>query len=393
MAALGPSILRQRVGWFFVPILCLVFVWLASLGPAELNILFGAPSTKAEQGAIASDFTVHWRAAAAKEQSYQSDGMYRYLAEYFPQIREPSEVKPNFYPPIQMMLMQPLAALDLLPAFIVFSAAGLLVYAAGLCLLGNFGWPVALGYVFLSALLCLKVGQNGLFLTGLLAIGLSQLKPRPVLAGAALGFLVLKPHLFLLIPPWLLLRRAWGALVATLTTALILIIASACILGPESWRAYVHAASTHYGTVLTLLDYDLRRWPTVFGALRLLGFSYAPAFAIHFTVALAAILAAAWVSLKAADERLKIAALATAILLFPPYLYDYDFVLAIIPVIALVNFRLKPFEIVVLALLFILPPVYFLKIFTPPTLQLIPVAVMLLMLIICERARKEPASA
>jgi hypothetical protein len=59
-----------------------------------------------------------------------------------------------------------------------------------------------------------------------------------VLAGVLFGALVIKPHLALLVPLWLIAGRRWHTLGAMVLSALMLCLLSLAVFGPATWLAY-----------------------------------------------------------------------------------------------------------------------------------------------------------
>jgi hypothetical protein len=96
-------------------------------------------------------------------------------------------------------------------------------------------------YVFPPALACLLAGQMGIFLLFGMTLFLFFHESKPYLAGAALTFCALKPHLFLpfgaVLLLWIVTRRnyrlATGAGIALLGT-----FALSYFLDPSGWRQY-----------------------------------------------------------------------------------------------------------------------------------------------------------
>jgi hypothetical protein len=87
--------------------------------------------------------------------------------------------------------------------------------------------------------------QNG-FVTGALLVGgvmaLSRADRRDDrIAGALFGALVIKPHLALLVPLWLIAGRRWGALGAMAVSAALLCLLALIMFGRQTWAARQHS--------------------------------------------------------------------------------------------------------------------------------------------------------
>ena len=103
-------------------------------------------------------------------------------------------------------------------------------------------WPLVIAYP--GALLAAGHAQTGLLTGAMLVLAAQHLARRPILSGAAIGALVIKPHLALLAPFWFAAAGRWRAFCAAGVTALMLGAASWFVFGSEtiagyttSWRA------------------------------------------------------------------------------------------------------------------------------------------------------------
>jgi hypothetical protein len=173
----------------------------------------------------------------------------------------------------------------------------------------------------------LACGQNG-FLTGaligsfLLALrdGAPRSGWRP---GAALGAMLIKPHLAIAIALLGLLERRWKALALAAAITLAASAAATVVLGAPIWGAFL--AATRAATVfLWAGDYPMERMSSLYACLARVGVAPGPAMAAHAAAALAAlaVLVLAW---WRAIPREWLLALAGAVsLLISPYAYDYD---------------------------------------------------------------------
>lgn len=110
----------------------------------------------------------------------------------------------------------------------------------------TFGRPAIgvelLGYVFPPALICVVEGQTSLFLLLGLALFLRNHRTRPFLAGAALWFCTLKPHLFLpfavVLLVWIAVSRSYRILLGAAAS-----MTASCLLtewiDPSAWAQYI----------------------------------------------------------------------------------------------------------------------------------------------------------
>lgn len=266
------------------------------------------------------------------------------------------------YPPTFLLLVVPLSLLPLLCAYVAFMGATSAGYCAAMRKVGlpPGGWAAVLA--FPGLFVNLSDGQNGLLLTGLMGAALLLMQSRPYWAGIAVGLLCIKPHLALLIPAALLCARRWSTFwVAALTTA-ALILASAALLGMDTWSAFFERMKGMASWIARdgdTLQLQWSRMPTLFASARLWGASVELAYRLQGLTALCSAAAVVWVWIKVRDAQLRSAALVSGTLLISPYLFDYDLALLALPIAWLGNYGLRngwlPFERLGLALVWFLP--------------------------------------
>ena len=103
-----------------------------------------------------------------------------------------------------------------------------------------------------AALMNIWAGHYGFLLGALFLMGWKALGERkPLQAGTWFGLMLIKPHLALLVPLVLLVRRHWLAIAAGAVTGLLLIAATSIAYGFEPWRAWLIDGG---GKQLSLLD-------------------------------------------------------------------------------------------------------------------------------------------
>jgi alpha-1,2-mannosyltransferase len=99
------------------------------------------------------------------------------------------------------------------------------------------GWPV-LAVLTPAALVNIWAGHYGFLVGGLFLLGWQRLDDRPIQAGIFFGLLLIKPHLAVLIPLVLLLRREWSAFASAAGSVIALILVTALVYGPVGWYDY-----------------------------------------------------------------------------------------------------------------------------------------------------------
>ena len=149
------------------------------------------------------------------------------------------------YPPVSF----PVAALfSLLPypvALVAWEAAG----AAFFIWAAKPWWPQKAGPLWLAALtpaalVNLWAGHYGFFIGGLFLLGWRQVeRQRPILAGICFGLMLIKPHLAVLVPLALAMRREWRAIFSAAATAMVLFAATAAIYGLQPWIDFLFGTS------------------------------------------------------------------------------------------------------------------------------------------------------
>jgi alpha-1,2-mannosyltransferase len=240
---------------------------------------------------------------------------------------------PFFYPPIAFVLFTPLALLPYGVAFFTFAATQGALLVTLLRRLLPAPWPLSTLIAAPAVLLNSGVGQNGAFMASCFAVGCLTLESRPALAGAALGCLVFKPHLALLMPVALALTGRWRALLAAGGTVMALTVAS-LFFGVQPWVRFLEAA-LRARSVLEGFSDDWVKMISPFAALRLHGDSLRTAYIGQAACAVAGLSALCLV--RRAGGQWLVATLAAATLLVSPYVFDYDLTLALVPVAVLAS--------------------------------------------------------
>ena len=226
------------------------------------------------------------------------------------------------YPPIGLLLVAPLSLLPYKVALAVWSAAG--VGALGAVLWKVLRDPAAVVFLLLfpAVSLCLINGQSGLFLAALLGGGLVFLDRRPWLAGVLLGVATVKPQLFVLVVPCLLLGRHWRALAGLAAAFLALAILSLGVFGGAMWTAFLNHVVG--GVDILAQVRPLERMPSVFVAGSLAGLSRNAAAALQVAVAVVMLVIVGRSWLRRSPIAIRGSALLFATPLVTPYSFDYD---------------------------------------------------------------------
>jgi hypothetical protein len=156
----------------------------------------------------------------------------------------PAQLMPN--PPSALLLVLPLGLMSPTAAEWLWILLLLASFAVSVQMLRSMLAPDGgrvhlIAYAFAPALSCLLAGQVGIFLLLGLVLFLRWHRSRPMLAGAALWFCLLKPHLFLVFGLVLLIWIVFTRNYRILTGAAIALAVSgvvASVLDPGVWDQY-----------------------------------------------------------------------------------------------------------------------------------------------------------
>lgn len=218
-------------------------------------------------------------------------------------------------------------------------------------------WLAVVAYP--GAVIAATHAQTGLLTGALLVLAAHHLGKRPGLAGAAIGALVIKPHLALLAPIWFAAGGRWRAFWTAGLAALTLLALSWIVFGSATMVAY----TTSWGAsrmVLDVIDADfLLRMTTWLSQARLLAGDRAGivAGAVSAMIALAVALSA-WRRFEG-DPRATGAAVLAATALASPYMFSYDLPFLVFPTLWLVEQGLargfRAYEKLALVALYVAP--------------------------------------
>ena len=143
------------------------------------------------------------------------------------------------YPPLTLPLTVPFALLPYWLALPLWLAGtGWLFVRAARPWMESTGWPKWVVVLTPAALINIWAGHYGFLVGALVLSGWRWLPDRPRLAGICFGLLAIKPHLAVLIPLVLLLRRDWEAIFAAAITVAALFLVSVALFGVQPWIDY-----------------------------------------------------------------------------------------------------------------------------------------------------------
>ncbi|NEU99810.1 glycosyltransferase family 87 protein, partial [Bradyrhizobium uaiense] len=211
-------------------------------------------------------------------------------------------------------------------AYLMFAATTLALYLAVLRRIAGSQFVLVLIIFFPTIGITLACGQNGLLTAALIGMTCLFFEDRPLLAGAALGLMIIKPHLAVAFAAYAVLRRSW---IVVITAAAIVLISSAictATFGVEIWSAFLQSVRDS-SAFLEQGNYPMHRMISIYAALRTLGL---PALAslvgqgVVAALALAVVVIAVYRRMPARESLGLVAVVSVCI---SPYAYDYDFLI------------------------------------------------------------------
>lgn len=275
-----------------------------------------------------ADFVVFWSAASVALEHgaaapYSYDLLHAREISIVPDLAVGGGMLPWLYPPTFLLPLLPLGLLPYGGAACVFLLGGVIWYGWAMrrTLPWRGAWIAALG--FPGVAVGVATGQNALWLAGTAGLALTLLHRRPMVAGLLLGLVTVKPHLAIMFPLALLCAGEWRVLLGLVASAAALAVLSLVCFGVEPFLAFLNATgvarmAVEHGTAM------LVRMPTMFAATKLLLGGVVVPYVVHAIFACAAVASVIYAWSRPCSFALRVAVLCTAMLLVPPYLYDYD---------------------------------------------------------------------
>jgi len=272
------------------------------------------------------------------------------------------------YPPPFLLVVTPLGLIPFWAAFAVWVALTGGIYALVV------GRRRALPYALSQPPLVANalIGQNGFLTTSIFAGGLALLPRRPLLAGAILGLLVIKPQLGILLPVALIAGREWRAIVGAALSVSAALLAALLVFGPNAYASFF-GMMPGFTARLAAGNWPWNEVASVYALLRFIGLPQAAAMTAQVMTALIA----AWLVWRAwrLEKEERGAILAAATLLVPPYLFTYDALLLAVPALWLLKHPRERWVYPLIWLLCFLPIANFFDLYPGP--NTIPLAAIL----------------
>jgi hypothetical protein len=278
---------------------------------------------------IGRDFLNFWMyghaAFAADPGRYYEPHLYNHLLQTMLGTDYPTQSWS--YPPTVMLAAAPFNLLGYRAALIVWTFLGGTFLYRAMARQTPHRAAILAAFVSPAAVFCLMSGQSAFIATAMLIAIFAMRDKRPVLAGALIGLLTLKPQLGLLLPVMLIASGQWRAFIAASATAVALAALTALLFGPQVWIDYLHiglAAQNHVLSDTHILA--ARLMPTVFMNVHLAGASYGLAMAVQLCALLLGAAAVGWAFryYRDADPQMLLALFLACSVSATPYLMSYD---------------------------------------------------------------------
>ena len=235
-----------------------------------------------------------------------------------------------FNSPSMLLVSLPFSFLPYTISIFVWLSTTLLFYVSVVKRISPHSLTLWLVLGFPATLINIGYGHNGFLSAGLLGSGLILLDKSAYLAGFLLGLLTYKPQLAALIPIALIAGKKWKSLLAFFFSSALLIISSAAVFGLDTWIAFLKKIP-----IMTMfLEEGYFGWivyrnkmSSIYAMMLHAGWSIEAARAIQGLVMCGLICLVAIVWYKKIESPKREALLVLSILLFTPYLFEYDLTL------------------------------------------------------------------
>jgi hypothetical protein len=310
---------------------------------------------------------------------YNPAAQFQVQRKVAPTVTEP---RPFVRPPWFAFALAPLTSLSLVHAYAVWIAVLLIT------LLATWAWATVrfgeagllLAVLFLPANLGICFGQDSAAMLAALCICYVLLiRQKNFASGLVLGLGLMKFHLLLMFPVWMILQKRWRMLAGFALTGTVFLAAALVFIGPSGLASYVdvllhgktelsgHSADTMANIYSVPANFGIQ-WMPLNAALAMLVIGIA----LH--------------GLRRAPDWRAIAITATASLLISPHAFGYDASMLLLPVWLVVENATRKISRYT-ALILAAPVTFFFTLADPP-LRCIPALALLAFLIamVTERA-------
>jgi hypothetical protein len=245
-------------------------------------------------------------------------------------LSAPLPFRPWVYPPSYLLLMAPFGLLSFLASFTAFqiltSAALVAALVVGAAPQDRKAWMIA-GASILSPAAAFNAtcGQNAALTAALMIGGFRLLGARPLLAGALLGLLTVKPQFAVLAPVALVASGQWRALLAFVGSAAALVLVSLAVFGLAAWVTWAQLMISSIVSPSSEWIIYGRMWGnSVWTCAVLLGASSKAASVLQLGAVIVAAGAVAYAFVRSLNLGARLAVLLAAACLASPHWCAYD---------------------------------------------------------------------
>ena len=233
---------------------------------------------------------------------------------------------PWTYPPQFDLLLAPFGLIPIGVAYLLFTAATLAFYLAVLRSIAPRHFVILLIILFPAIEVTLACGQNGFLTAGLIGLVCLCIEERPMVAGTALGLMIIKPHLAVAFAAYALLTRRWTVVMTAAAVVLASSLGCTLVFGPHIWTALLQSVRDS-ARFLEGAYYPLYRMISAYAGLRTLGASASAAFVGQAVIAALALGSIALALYRQLPARWCLGLTAMVSVSISPYAYDYDFLI------------------------------------------------------------------
>jgi hypothetical protein len=233
---------------------------------------------------------------------------------------------PFIYPPPYLLVIAPFTFGSYQAGFIAWTIVSMALYF--LVVRKLFPRAPWLATLFPPVLVCITSGQNGLITASLFLTAMMVLDRRPVIAGALIGALVIKPQLAVLIPIALIAGGRWRAFMSAAISSLGLLIMTELVL-PGTLVAFLEGAQHNLSAPN---EVAVRMRHSVHSAVLVLEAEPVVAMAAQAVSSITMAIVVWWTWRRDLDTMTKAAVLMAATPLATWYILDYDLVFLALPI-------------------------------------------------------------
>lgn len=316
---------KDRMDW---PNLLLFACLALSLALAAMLIYsFNLPPAEGQTAPPAADYLAFWGAGhmALNHQAPQAyDTAILTLVQNQGLGREEIQYLPWLNPPPFFLFVTPFALAPFLASHYIWAYFCLAFYSFAVYQLIPNKTAVFAALAYPAIFFCVVIGQTGIVTAALLGLFTIWHGPRPILAGIAIGCMIIKPQLALLTPFVLIASGNWRTFFSAAATVVVLCVITTILFGFDVWTAFGESMK-EYSHRASTLEHYLTRIQSIYGLVILLSKSAICATIIQSIVSFIVFVTTIIIWRKPFSYELKGAAFIVGSLMITPYIQIYDY--------------------------------------------------------------------